>query len=205
MSMDRRRFIRLAGGGAVAVTLGACDSALPPEAIAAWQGPGEQTDVRRWLVGHALLAPHSHNLQSWLVDLGVPGEITLFIDRSRLLPQTDPHSRQMMMSQGCFIELLDLAAREKGLRAQIELFPRGAFGPETVPIHCSRRSSTAARTARPMRRANPMPLPWRRSAPACGRTRCESVSWVPRSRRRWRGTAASPAKPGASSWSRRAR
>jgi hypothetical protein len=132
MSMDRRRFIRLAGGGAVAVTLGACGSAMPPEAIAAWQGPGEQTDVRRWLVGHALLAPHSHNLQSWLVDLGVPGEITLFIDRSRLLPQTDPHSRQMMMSQGCFIELLDLAAREKGLRAQIELFPRGAFGPETV-------------------------------------------------------------------------
>lgn len=87
MSMDRRRFIRLAGGGAVAVTLGACDSALPPEAIAAWQGPGEQTDVRRWLVGHALLAPHSHNLQSWLVDLGVPDEITLFIDRSRLLPR----------------------------------------------------------------------------------------------------------------------
>lgn len=130
--MDRRLFIRLVGGGAVAATLSACDSALPPEAIAAWQGPGEQADVRRWLVGHALLAPHSHNLQSWLVDLGVPGEITLFVDRRRLLPQTDPHSRQMMVSQGCFIELLDLAARQKGLRAQIELFPQGAFGPETV-------------------------------------------------------------------------
>lgn len=134
--MHRRRFIRLAGGGAIAattaVTLGGCGSALPPEAIAAWQGPGEQPDVRRWLVGHALLAPHSHNLQSWLVDLGAPGEITLFIDHRRLLPQTDPHSRQMMMSQGCFIELLDLAARQKGLRAQIELFPQGAFGPTTV-------------------------------------------------------------------------
>lgn len=134
--MDRRLFIRLAGGGAItaatATTLGACSNALPPEAIAAWQGPGEQADVRRWLVGHALLAPHSHNLQSWLVDLGVPGEIGLFIDRSRLLPQTDPHSRQMLMSQGCFIELLDLAARQKGLRAQIELFPQGAFGPTTV-------------------------------------------------------------------------
>lgn len=130
--MERRTFIRLVGGGAVAVSLSACDSALPPEAIAAWQGPGEQTDVRLWLVGHALLAPHSHNLQSWLVDLGVPGEIALFLDRRRLLPQTDPHARQMMMSQGCFIELLDLAARQKGLRAQIELFPQGAFGPETV-------------------------------------------------------------------------
>jgi hypothetical protein len=134
--MNRRLFIRLAGGGVIAATtattLSACSSTLPPEAIAAWQGPGEQADVRRWLVGHALLAPHSHNLQSWLVDLGVPGEITLFIDRSRLLPETDPFSRQMMMSQGTFIELLDLAARQKGLRAQVELFPQGAFSPTTV-------------------------------------------------------------------------
>src|SRR3990167_3600222 len=134
--MDRRLFIRLAGGGAIAATtattLGGCGSALPPEAIAAWQGPVEQADVRRWLVGHALLAPHSHNLQSWLVDLGVPGEITLFIDRSRLLPETDPFSRQMMMSQGTFIELLELAARQKGLRADITLFPQGAFSPTTV-------------------------------------------------------------------------
>jgi hypothetical protein len=134
--MDRRLFIRLAGSGAIAAatasSLSACSSALPPESIAAWQGPGGQADVRRWLVGHALLAPHSHNLQSWLVDLGVPGEITLFIDRSRLLPKTDPLSRQMMMSQGTFIELLDLAARQKGLRAEIELFPQGSFGPTSV-------------------------------------------------------------------------
>lgn len=132
--MDRRRFIHLAGGGEIAATsaLTGCSSALPPEAIAAWQGPGEQADVRRWLVGHALLAPHSHNLQSWLVDLGVPGEITLLIDRSRLLPETDPFSRQMMLSQGTFLELLDMAARQKGLRAQIDLFPEGVFGPTTV-------------------------------------------------------------------------
>jgi hypothetical protein len=134
--VDRRRFIRLIGGGAIAAAttgaLGGCSSALPPEAIAAWQGPGDQADVRRWLVGHALLAPHSHNLQSWLVDLSVPEEITLFIDRSRLLPETDPFSRQMMMSQGTFIELLDLAARQKGLRAEIALFPQGAFGPTTL-------------------------------------------------------------------------
>jgi hypothetical protein len=34
-----------------------------------------------------------------------------------------------MMSHGTFLELLDLAARERGLRAEIELFPEGAFGP----------------------------------------------------------------------------
>lgn len=133
--MERRSFLRIAGGGAIAAaTAGAaaCSSALPEEAIAAWRGPGDEPDPRRWALSYALLAPHSHNLQSWLVNLSVPGEITLFIDRTRLLPETDPFSRQMMMSQGTFIEVLDLAARQKGFRAETALFPEGVFGPDAV-------------------------------------------------------------------------
>ncbi len=128
--MSRRAFIRLVGGGvalAAAPGLTACSSALPPQAIAAWQGPENETDLRRWILSYAILAPHSHNLQSWLVDLRQPGEITLYCDLDRLLPQTDPYSRQIMMSQGTFLELLDLAARERGQRAEIELFPQGEF------------------------------------------------------------------------------
>jgi hypothetical protein len=64
-----------------------------------------------------------------MADLRQPGEITLYCDLTRLLPETDPFSRQIMMSHGTFLELLDLAARRKGLRAQIELFPQGEFGP----------------------------------------------------------------------------
>ena len=114
---------------ATATGLTGCDASLPQEALTAWTPPAEGEDLRHWLLAHAILAPHSHNLQSWLVDLSKPNEITLHIDLGRLLPETDPFSRQMMMSQGTFLELLDLAAREKGLRADIELFPEGAFGP----------------------------------------------------------------------------
>jgi hypothetical protein len=131
--MDRRRFIRVAGGGIVlAAGVAGCSSALPPEAIAAWQGPGPETDLRRWILSYAILAPHSHNLQSWLVDLKTPGEIVLRCDLTRLLPETDPFSRQIMMSHGTFLELLDIAARERGQRAEITLFPEGAFGPDRV-------------------------------------------------------------------------
>jgi nitroreductase len=125
--MNRRAFIRVAGGGVVLAALGGCSSDLPPEAIAAWRGPGDETDVRKWMLGYAILAPHSHNLQSWLVDLRRPNEITLYCDLERLLPETDPFSRQMMLSQGTFLELLDLAARERGQRADISLFPDGEF------------------------------------------------------------------------------
>ena len=79
--MQRRNFIRLAGGGMVlAATAGisACSTDMPSEAVAAWSAAGaETTDVRRWILSYAILAPHSHNLQSWIVDLRQPGEITL--------------------------------------------------------------------------------------------------------------------------------
>lgn len=139
--MQRRQFIRVSGGGVIAAALAAplglsgCSSALPPEALSPWRGPAPgEADVRRWILSHAILAPHSHNLQSWLVDLKTRDEITLYLDRGpgRLLPETDPWHRQMMMSQGTFLELLDLAAREKGLRADIRLFPQGEFEPRTV-------------------------------------------------------------------------
>lgn len=138
--MERRLFIRLVGGGVVAAAsvggLSACSADLPAAALAAWSGPGQPpapgTDPRHWLLAHAILAPHSHNLQSWLVDLRQPGVITLYCDRTRLLPETDPFSRQMMMSQGTFVELLDLAAQQLGLRADIQLFPQGEFGPVTI-------------------------------------------------------------------------
>jgi len=105
---------------------------MPAAAIEPWKGPGQEADVRRWILGYAILAPHSHNLQSWLVDLGTPDEILLRCDLSRLLPETDPFSRQIMMSQGTFLELLDIAARERGLRAEIALFPEGVFGTEKL-------------------------------------------------------------------------
>ncbi len=139
--MERRSFIRVMGGGVVlaaAPALVACSSTLPPEAVAAWQPPAPPaagSDVRRWILAHAILAPHSHNLQSWLVDLRQPGEIALYCDRTRLLPETDPFSRQIMMSQGTFLEVLDLAARQQGLRADIQLFPNGEFDPKAAPAN----------------------------------------------------------------------
>lgn len=128
--MDRRRWIRLAGGGAITAALApmsGCDSSMPAEAIAAWQPPPDTLELRRWVVSHALLAPHSHNLQSWLVDLDTPDTIVLRMDLTRLLPQTDPYSRQMVMSQGTFLELLAIAARQRGYRADVTPFPEGPF------------------------------------------------------------------------------
>lgn len=135
VKMNRRTFIRIVGGGVIfsaTAGLAACNRGMPEEAIVAWQGPKNETDVRKWILSYAILAPHSHNLQSWLVDLRTPNEIMLYCDLERLLPETDPYNRQIMMSHGTFLEIVDIAAREQGLRADIELFPQGEFGPDRI-------------------------------------------------------------------------
>src|SRR5450631_2013455 len=58
---------------------------MPSGAIAASKGPAQEADVRRWILGYAILAPHSHNLQSWLVDLSVPDEIMLRYAADRII------------------------------------------------------------------------------------------------------------------------
>jgi len=47
-------------------------------------------NAREWILSYAILAPHSHNLQSWLVDLRQPDEITLYCDLGRLFRKPTP-------------------------------------------------------------------------------------------------------------------
>ena len=135
--MNRRNFIRVAGGGivisAAATGLSGCMSSnFPPAALEAWAGPGSEPDLRRWALGYAILAPNSHNRQPWLVDLSTPNAITLYVDRERMLPMTDPWFRQIVVSQGTFLESLVMALRERGVEPTVKLFPQGEFKPREV-------------------------------------------------------------------------
>lgn len=131
---SRRNFITLAGGGVVlaagaAVGLTAFPIGLP-DAAAAWRDPGAgESDVRRKALSYALLAPNPHNMQPWKADLREANVITLSIDRTRLLPATDPFGRQIVIGCGAFLALLEMAARAAGARAQIEPWPQGSPGP----------------------------------------------------------------------------
>jgi len=99
---------------------------MPDAAIKPWSSAGDdKTDIRRWALSYALLAPSPHNMQPWLVDLTAPDNIDLYIDASRLLPETDPFSRQIMIGQGTFLEVLHLALTAQGFDAAIEHFPHG--------------------------------------------------------------------------------
>jgi hypothetical protein len=130
--MDRRSFMIVLGAGGAVIALPGCDP-MPASAIAAWNGPGsEQTDPRLRALAWAMLAPNPHNLQSWIADVREPDLIKLHVDRQRLLPQTDPPSRQILIGCGAFVELLRMAAAHDGRRAEVDLFPEGEYGASGV-------------------------------------------------------------------------
>lgn len=134
--MQRRNFIRLAGGGAVlaaTVPLTGYSSALPEAAVQPWRSPDREADTRRFMLAHALLAPNPHNLQAWMADLREPGRIHLNCDGARLLPATDPFGRQVLIGCGAFVELAVIAAAQRGVAVKVELFPDGAPAEQELP------------------------------------------------------------------------
>ena len=154
----RRRFIRLAGGGTLAAALpssgalSGCQvfSGMPESALEPWQGPGNVEDVRLWSMSWAILAPNPHNRQPWLLTLVDNDSIVLSLDPERLLPDTDPLSRQILIGTGALLGLLEIAAAERGYRLETTLFPQGEFGesPDDRPVARIRFiADTAARTS----------------------------------------------------------
>ena len=135
-TLSRRSFIGLAGGGAVlaaCVPLAGCSSDLPEAAVQPWRSPQRETDTRRFMLAHALLAPNPHNLQPWIADLREGGRIHLICDGQRLLPQTDPFGRQILIGCGAFIELAVIAAAQRGVLVKVDLFPDGAPADQALP------------------------------------------------------------------------
>ncbi len=120
MPTRRTALAWLVAGAASGCTPAGSDPSAP------WREPGAgERDPRRWALAHAILAPNPHNRQPWLIELPGADEIVLHVDPQRLLPATDPPNRQIVLGCGCFLELMDLAARQGGRRAEVTLWPEG--------------------------------------------------------------------------------
>lgn len=74
---------------------------------------GEILEDARW-------AQNAHNVQSWKIDAVSDTKIIGSLDSGRLLPETDPISRQLILSLGAFSEVARISAMEKGKALIIE-------------------------------------------------------------------------------------
>lgn len=175
MTLSRRKTLALIAGGMIVAATGALAydvTRLPRTASAPWAAAGQYADPRMRALSWAILAPNPHNRQPWLVDLSQPETVVLFVDRDRLLPHTDPFSRQITIGLGCFLEILRMAALEDGLAVTFDLFPDGedpeALGAAPVAI-CRFAPTTQAPDLLfaqvPHRRSNKEPYDTNRPVP----------------------------------------
>lgn len=143
--MQRRNFLKVLGGGVILAAgagTGFAMTRTPSKALAPWQRAGGSTyaDPRMRALSYAILAPNPHNRQPWQVELQGEDTVVLTVDLDRLLPHTDPFSRQITIGLGCFLELMVMAAAETGHRVDLQVFPEGSEPGQltTAPVAIAR-------------------------------------------------------------------
>lgn len=124
--MQRRHAIKIMTGSSIFLLtgLGACSSNFDQRVVQSYDA---SDDIRLHLLRYAMLAPNPHNIQPWLIKLIGQDKIELYVDKERLLPETDPIYRQIHIGQGTFLEGLSIAASQFGYKANIAYFPRGEY------------------------------------------------------------------------------
>lgn len=132
--MINRRSLLISGGAVAFVGgVGVVSAANGPglaKARAPWKQAGESLgDPRLDALAYAILAPNPHNRQPWQFDLVGEDRIDVYVDLERRLPHTDPFDRQITIGFGCMLELLRIAAAERGYLAEIAPFPDGPAAP----------------------------------------------------------------------------
>ena len=88
-----------------------------------------KADPRVHLAASGLLAASGHNMQPWKIKLddSDPMVFYLYADSTRMTKEVDPDARQMMISQGTFLEYVAVAGEKNGWKVDITLFPNGEY------------------------------------------------------------------------------
>lgn len=131
--MKRRDFLKITGSTTVVIAASTIIGCSGDAANKPWHVAGSKyNDIRMRALSWAVLAPNPHNRQPWLVKMNDDLSITLSIDNDKLLPETDPFNRQILIGMGCFSELLRMAAAEDGYKLDFNWFPEGVIDENNV-------------------------------------------------------------------------
>lgn len=102
-----------------------------PKYLEPWEKNYSQKfdDPRIQLVAHCMLSANGHNMQPWKIrlDKNDPKVFYLYADSERSTNEVDPFARQMMITQGTFLEYVNIAGDELGYKTVVKLFPEGTY------------------------------------------------------------------------------
>jgi nitroreductase len=103
------------------------DVRVPVHVPAPWPAPpetgGSDSDRFAWYAAVARWAPSKHNTQPWRFVVRDGTALEIWADPMRMLPLTDPHRRELVISCGAAAELACVAARALGRLPHVTLLP----------------------------------------------------------------------------------
>lgn len=130
--ISRGRFLKSSGGFLAAATLTqycgtfsrnegrfSIDVSDPIEAA---RLSGLDTPILQ-ILNASITAPNPHNTQAWKFRILSDTEAELYVDETRVLPETDPTLRQIHIGQGCLLAIAEIAASRISMRADIQILP----------------------------------------------------------------------------------
>jgi hypothetical protein len=85
---------------------------------------GTSAEKLEFLLRYAVLAPSTRNTQPWQFHV-TGSKLELYADRGRTCPVSDPDGRELIMSCGCALQNLLVAATHFNCLGKFELFPAG--------------------------------------------------------------------------------
>ncbi|TEB14964.1 hypothetical protein Psfp_02536 [Pelotomaculum sp. FP] len=125
-----------------------------------WQKTYSQKfdDPRIQLAAHGLLAANGHNMQPWKIrlDKDDPMVFYLYADNDRLPNEVDPFARQMIITQGTFLEYVKIAGDELGYKAAVELFPNGGYDEQILQASMKIKPVAKIRLTKDQPQNNPL-------------------------------------------------
>ena len=128
---DRRGFMLQTGvllSASVFASL-ACSEKNPEEKVSARKpDPDDFESPALKAIAYGMSAPNPHNTQAWKFRLVNDQEFFFYADEKRLLPATDPTTRQIHIGCGCFLGAMRVGMSSKGYAADIHLLPEGEYG-----------------------------------------------------------------------------
>lgn len=140
----RRRFLERSAALAIAAAVGGTAGCReePPAPLRSESGRETLALIVGEPLAHALqlasLAPSSHNMQPWRVEICEPQRWEIGLSSARRLPAVDPGNREPLLSLGAFLENLLLAAEAGGWRGDWRVVATQPTDPVVLEVEWTR-------------------------------------------------------------------
>ncbi len=130
LPMKRRKFIIASGSAVTMALLYSYSNTLQADTASKKDRRPRPEDFSKPIlkaIAYGITASNPHNTQAWKFKILSDTSLLVYVDETRILPATDPSTRQIHIGCGCFLETAAIGMTQEGYDTNIAYFPEGFY------------------------------------------------------------------------------